>query len=380
MARIFISYRRADSAGYAGRLYDHLGNHFGKNHVFMDVDSINPGVDFVDAIDQAVGQCDAVVAVIGRQWVSITDSEGRRRIDDPNDFVRIEIETALNRNILLIPVLVDNAPTPLAGELPPSLAKLVRRNALEVSNTRFRYDVDKLIRTIEQLIPSPSVATVAQKPAIPTRKQAVRHSSKLPTVPPAILQHIMRILIPTLIIALTWAIIMGTARLYQPMVRESRDVVYQSDYLGFGFDGWNRLGFIGGLAIALVLRWIVPTLKWRHLALIVISWLIGFFVTYDYEYPAFSAGRLMGAAGIGGLGTAIILFFAKPALRWRTLIIFLGWFVCFWASFYWLNGREALRFSDPWLRILPAFEGAAIGAGIMFWQLSTLIPLQSRTT
>ena len=98
MAGLFISYRREDSAGHAGRLFDRLTQHFGKERVFMDVSDIEPGVDFVEAIDVAVGSCAVLVVVIGRNWLTCTDSAGRRRLDDANDFIRLETATALRRN------------------------------------------------------------------------------------------------------------------------------------------------------------------------------------------------------------------------------------------------------------------------------------------
>jgi len=107
MSRIFISYRRDDSGGWAGRLYDRISQHFGRDHVFMDIDTIEPGLDFVEVIEQAVGSCDALLALIGRQWLTLTDDDGQRRLDNPEDFVRLEIAAALVRNIRVIPVLVQ---------------------------------------------------------------------------------------------------------------------------------------------------------------------------------------------------------------------------------------------------------------------------------
>jgi hypothetical protein len=109
MARIFLCYRRDDSGGYAGRLYDRLGQRFGHDNLFMDIDTIAPGLDFVEAIEKAVGTCDVLLAVIGRQWLTSTDSQGQRRLDNPEDFVRLEIVTALVRQIRVIPVLVGGA-------------------------------------------------------------------------------------------------------------------------------------------------------------------------------------------------------------------------------------------------------------------------------
>ena len=122
--RIFISYRRADSAGYAGRIYDRLTAHFGEDAVFMDVDTIEAGVDFVEVLQNAVQSCDVLVALIGRGWLDIKDAAGKRRLDNPEDFVRIEIAAALSRDIRVIPVLVDGASMPRSTELPDNLKPL----------------------------------------------------------------------------------------------------------------------------------------------------------------------------------------------------------------------------------------------------------------
>src|SRR5690348_2734818 len=128
MPGIFICYRREDASPYAGRIYDHLSARFGAQRVFMDIDTIRPGDDFVQVISEKVAACDALIAVIGKRWLTSADSRGRRRLEDPNDYVRIEIASALSRNVRVIPALVDGAQMPPAGELPPDLAPLSRRN------------------------------------------------------------------------------------------------------------------------------------------------------------------------------------------------------------------------------------------------------------
>jgi hypothetical protein len=145
---VFISYRREDSRGSAGRIYDRLVSRLGRDNVFFDVDDIQLGVDFVEVLSRSVGACDALVAVIGRSWASSADEHNRRRLDDPNDFVRIEIEAALSRNIPVIPVLVDGASMPRPEELPDGLKKLSRRNGIEISHTRFDFDADRLTRAL----------------------------------------------------------------------------------------------------------------------------------------------------------------------------------------------------------------------------------------
>ncbi len=124
MARIFISYRRDDSSGHAGRLYDHLTGHFGQGQVFMDVDAIQPGLHFVEVVQEAVSACDALIAVIGQEWLEVSDASGTRRLDDPSDMVRLEIATALERGIPVIPVLVRGVQMPREADLPIGLADL----------------------------------------------------------------------------------------------------------------------------------------------------------------------------------------------------------------------------------------------------------------
>jgi beta-lactam-binding protein with PASTA domain len=152
MGKIFIGYRREDSAGHTGRLFDRLSEHFGEDRVFMDVSGIEPGVDFVDAIDKAVGSSDAFIVVIGKQWLSATDADGRRRLDNPEDFIRLEIAAALRRNIRVIPVLVQGAAAPSSGNLPEDLKKLSRLHAHEISDSRWDYDVGTLIQTLEKVL------------------------------------------------------------------------------------------------------------------------------------------------------------------------------------------------------------------------------------
>ena len=159
MPRIFISYRRGDSAGHAGRLYDRLVDHFDQQNVFMDVDTIQPGLDFVNVVQEAVGSCDSLIAVIGREWLGASDGSGRRRLENPEDLVRLEIATALARNIRVIPVLVQDAREPLATELPDELKPLSRRNSLELSDTRFRADVERLIEVLQTPTPDRSTGS-----------------------------------------------------------------------------------------------------------------------------------------------------------------------------------------------------------------------------
>ena len=150
MPNIFISYRRDDTSGYAGRLYDQITAHFGDEHVFMDVADIEPGADFVQVLQDKVGTCDALIALIGKNWLTCKNDENRPRLSDPRDFVSAEIAAALKRNVEVIPVLVGGAKMPQEQELPRQLQFLSRHQALEVSDARFIRDVKDLIEVLER--------------------------------------------------------------------------------------------------------------------------------------------------------------------------------------------------------------------------------------
>ena len=151
MSGIFISYRREDSAAYAGRLCDRLSAHFGAEQVFMDVDDIPPGADFVSRIDAKVGSCDAMVVVIGKSWLTARNAQGQLRLSDPNDFVGLEVAIALQRGVLVIPALVSGAQMPKADELRTDLKDLARRNALTINDQDFQRDTDNLIGALDKL-------------------------------------------------------------------------------------------------------------------------------------------------------------------------------------------------------------------------------------
>ncbi len=147
--RIFISYRRSDTFGTAGRLYDYLETHFGEENIFMDVDNIKPGADFVNVLDKAIADSDVLLVMIGDTWLDATDENNRRRLDNPEDFVRLEVEKALVRDILVLPVLVQGAHMPSSTELPDGLKPLARRQAIKVEHASFRTDVERLIGALD---------------------------------------------------------------------------------------------------------------------------------------------------------------------------------------------------------------------------------------
>jgi hypothetical protein len=160
--RIFINYRRDDSAGYVGRLWDALRSGvegqpgFSEDQIFMDIDTIEPGVDFREAIRKAVEASDVFLTVIGNRWLTAADSAGRRRLDNPGDFVRLEIEAALDRaarhhDVRVVPTRVQGADMPGVEDLPESLAPLAHRNAIELTDERWHYDVGRLLTSLKRL-------------------------------------------------------------------------------------------------------------------------------------------------------------------------------------------------------------------------------------
>ncbi len=153
MSGIFISYRRGDVAGQAGRLFDYLSSRFGEDRVFMDVESLTPSEHFDAAIERAIGQCDVVLAAIGPGWVN-----DRSRLDDPKDFVRSELATALRLERPIIPLLIDDARMPQASDLPAELQGLVRNQAFEVRHRTFRRDVDELVKSLQSRFIRPADA------------------------------------------------------------------------------------------------------------------------------------------------------------------------------------------------------------------------------
>lgn len=156
---IFLSYRREDAAPYARLLQYFFSDRIPDVHVFMDLDSIEAGVDFAEAIREAIDSCAVLVALIGRQWATLADEEGHRRIDNPDDFVRFEVQAALERGVRLIPVLVDGARPLRQQQLPSELQKLARLNALELSYSRYQYDADRLLDLIRRVL-----APVGERP------------------------------------------------------------------------------------------------------------------------------------------------------------------------------------------------------------------------
>jgi len=201
---IFVSYRRSDSQGEAGRLFDDLVKHFGEHMVFMDVAAIEAGRDFRKAIEEGVTKCGVLLVVIGAEWLDTKDEHGARRLNDPSDFVRIETASALKRDIPVIPVLVRGAKMPSAEQLPEELKDLAHRNCIELTHARWRSDIQLLIETLRRLVGDSSQAGTSATPnettaatQSGTHQPEVTRSSKLEDgssarIDPAVLQRVSR--------------------------------------------------------------------------------------------------------------------------------------------------------------------------------------------
>ncbi len=151
MPVIFLSYRRADTGGYAGRLAESLERRFGRGSVFQDVEAIAPGSDFAQAIAAAIARCQVVLVLLGDTWLTERDAHGRPRLEDPQDFVRLEVASALQAGTPVLPVLVEGGRMPAANELPSDLRHLARLQALELSDTRWEYDVERLANAVRRI-------------------------------------------------------------------------------------------------------------------------------------------------------------------------------------------------------------------------------------
>jgi WD40 repeat protein len=184
--RIFINYRRGDEPGFALALYARLEESFAANQLFMDVEGgIPAGHDFVEVLERQVAQCDVLLVLIGRGWLAVKDENGARRLDNPDDFVRVEIESAMRRGKRVIPVLVNNAEMPRAGELPEPLKPLARRHAVRLTQERFRADVRGLIEVLKAALRETEAAKESASTAawLPSRDESAGRIKEIKGMP-----------------------------------------------------------------------------------------------------------------------------------------------------------------------------------------------------
>jgi hypothetical protein len=185
MRKIFISYRRDDADEAAGRLSDHLVNQFGQDSVFMDVDGIAPGRDFRKVIEETLTQCDVLLGVMGRNWLDIKDETGKRRLENEYDFVRLEIASALRRDIPVIPVRVQGATVPKPDSLPSDLKDFSYRNAVELTHERWNSDVQVLVEKMRRLFSDPTCPPPGQPAAHAVQPPPVNQQQRVVPVAPA---------------------------------------------------------------------------------------------------------------------------------------------------------------------------------------------------
>jgi TIR domain-containing protein len=162
MSSIFVSYRRTDAPGHAGRIYDRLVERFGAENVFRDLDSIEPGADFPKMIEDTVARCAALLAVLGPNWLT-ADKEGVQRLSSPHDWVRLEIASALQRDIRVVPILVQGASMPDVADLPGDLKPLARRNAVELTETAWGLQLSRLIESLGETARASWSATLVER-------------------------------------------------------------------------------------------------------------------------------------------------------------------------------------------------------------------------
>jgi len=162
--RIFISYRRQDEPGFTGRIFDALQQEFQPDELFLDVDNIEPGLDFVEVVEERIAACHILLAIIGPRWLDCKQPDGTRRLDDSLDYVRLELREALNRKKRVIPILVGDGEMPQPEQLPEEIRLLSRRRAMRITHESFRSDMESVIKALKKIgsdvrTPGPQGAT-----------------------------------------------------------------------------------------------------------------------------------------------------------------------------------------------------------------------------
>lgn len=323
---VFVSYRRGDAAHAAGRLVERLGQVFRRDQLFLDIDAIEPGIDFVKTISENVQSCEVLIAVIGPNWLDARDENGIRRLDDPKDFVVLEIEAALLRDIRVIPVLVDGAAMPSEWSLPPPLKPLANRNAVRLAHDRFSSDADALIRSLAKIVrPANPAFLPAPAPIDPSSNQDRK------TFIPRGMRADLTLVTAAALSALTSLFMLSLNDLL-PGFR-----IHFSDH-----SYWNRLAYeIVGIVCVLLLMIIWIGLRWRRgitYELLAAFWLATVvamlrvtevIASYDwvYEEPwnaaTAGAGLMLGAL-LMSVAAGYWVFRKRCELSGAALLVFVG--------------------------------------------------------
>jgi hypothetical protein len=321
MTKIFISYRRDDSAYIAGMINDRLEKHFGPNSVFLDIDSIPLGLDFRKHISDSVGQCDVLLALIGDSWINSTNNQGSRRLDDPTDFVRVEIESALKRDIPVIPVLVGKARMPSATELPSSLHELAFRNAAEVRAGRdLQEHLTRLVRGITLLSVTNSTILESQQNVMQQARWERNNSQEVATSRNELKQF-------TKFLQSLWGALAGISVLF-PLSNVLTKVIPLAQWPEGGFVYFNPT--------------LVTTIS-TVTCLLIILWIFGHRQQFaDAKRRRFINRESMLSFGVGGIGLCLYLIGHYAVVQ-----------NFYYGAFNWVTGDPQRVFGD--LLLLPAY-------------------------
>lgn len=274
-SRIFINYRRDDAGGVAGRLADSLTTYFGENRVFRDVDGIEGGANFEEVLRETAGAADAMIVLIGRKWVNASDQTGQRRLHDPQDWVSREIAAALDKNIPVFPVLIENAAMPRAEELPDVLKPLVRHNAVSLSDSRWSEDVTRLAKIVAIDIPG---------------SEAERK---------------LRLIRTTVAIALFAAMAYTTTMLMLQVGPQATELIRTAKQSGIERE-WPLALWQSGVTFVVLIGCAMLLFLYAHL------------VDASQRLWAYASG------GVALLGTFVCFLLLKPLREWETVGMFLG--------------------------------------------------------
>jgi hypothetical protein len=223
--KIFISYRRRDDPGGAGRLFDALNEAFEPDRLFLDVDSIEPGQDFVEVIEDRVAKSAILLAVIGQHWIDATDDRGNRRLDNAQDYVRIEIESALKQKTRVIPVLIGDAKMPAADSLPESIRKLARHNAVVLRYERFHDDMANLTKALKRALGDDTLPAPAQVQPVGLYAPTAAPAPPQDKQSSAFLEKLLQVRVP-LLACIVVAVLAGGAYFYFEPDAPSDGTVY----------------------------------------------------------------------------------------------------------------------------------------------------------
>ena len=384
---VFISYRRDDSGYAAGRLFDRLSQHFGSDRIFMDIDTIELGDDFVHVIETAVTSCDVVVSIIGSQWLAATNAEGQRRIDDPNDFVRLEIASALDKGVDIIPILLESVEMPLLEQLPDTLKPLTRRNGISVSNIRFNADVDRLIRGIEAIFDARAAREAAEAALLAEQLADTHVAEKVVSIESQYGAFVRDDRVKTgayseismsarqliiMVIALGWllsGVVFGVVHMYDLVPSMDPPLLPAA-----------VAGVIGAAVIMIAVNRLVRQVPIETLIFFGIGWAVGVSIGWAFSFPYGDIQiennlPLAGAIGgvIVGLSTSYLISKLFPGARWINYVIMaLGWSIAWCVglliNYYYYDGYG----TSFTIFIFPFLITTGLVTGLLFWQVSNL--------